>query len=148
MATVTDGFEDLPVRNHGTSITRPGFTLTVPSSTGTDLETVKDPQGLKQGIWVKYKWGSHFGEYDNMTITLDGAGARQVSFVNYRNQLGDPCRFYDAAGKQLGTAALPARSVTPVVCASSAAAIKKIEVSVAGGPGANILFDDFTIETA
>ncbi|MDU9392529.1 hypothetical protein [Pseudomonas sp. zfem002] len=147
MATVVDGFEDLPVKTHGRSISRPAFTLTVPSGTGTELETVKDPQGLNKGIWVKFKWGSHYGEYDDMTVTLAGTGAQRVTFVNYRNEAGNPCRFYDAAGKQLGTAALPAKSVTPVVCASSGAAIRKIEVSVAGGPGAYIVFDDFTIES-
>ncbi len=148
MATVTDGFEDLPVQDHGSSITRPAFTLEVPPQGGTTLEAVKDPEDLKQGIWVKYKWGSHHSENDTMIVTLGGAGATRVTFVNYRTVAGVPCSFHDADGRQLGTAALPLRSTTPVVCASAVAAIKTIRISVAGGPGAYIIFDDFTIESA
>ncbi|MFD2645781.1 hypothetical protein [Pseudomonas japonica] len=148
MAIVVDDFEDLPVQVHGTRIVRPAFTLTVPSGTGTELEAVQNPSGLTKGVWVKFKWGTHFGESDDMTVTLHGSDAKRVTFVNFRSEVGDPCRFYDAAGKLLGTAALPVGSLTPVVCASSEGAIKKIEVSVAGGPGASILFDDFTIESA
>lgn len=147
MATLTDDFEDLAVKNHGTRIERPHFILDVPSNTGTTLAAVKDPlTEINKGIWVKYAWGSHMGEYDELTITLKSDSVTSIGFVNYRTTAGDPCRFYDAGGKQLGSAKLPAKSLVPVVCSSAAAPIKVIKVSVAGGPGAFVAFDDFVIE--
>lgn len=149
MATLTDGFEDLPLGTQVTKIDRRDFTLEVPSKTGTKLEAVKDPlTEINKGVWVKYKWGSHFGEDDNMTITLKDDSVRSVSFVNYRFVAGNPCQYFDADGTLLGSAKLPARTLAPVVCASSTAPIKTITVSVAGGPGVFTAFDDVIIETA
>ena len=149
MTTLTDSFEDLPLGKPVTKIDRQHFTLEVPSKTGTKLEAVRDPlTEIKKGVWVQYKWGSHFGESDYMTITLKNDSVRSVSFINYRFVAGDPCRYFDAAGRLLGTAELPDRSSDPVVYASSTTPIKTIEVSVAGGPGAFIAFDDVVIELA
>ena len=109
---------------------------------------MKDPLAeISKGTWVKYKWGSHFGENDTLTMTLKGGDVRSVSFVNYRSTAGDPCQFFDADGTLLGSAKLPAKSLVPVVCASSTAPSKTIKVSIAGGPGVFIAFDNVVIET-
>jgi len=148
MATFTDGFEDLAVGNHGSRIDRPEFTLEVPSAHKTTLEAVKDPLSeIKPGVWVKYEWGSHSGEFDELTLTLKRDNVHRVWFVNYRTVAAEPCRFYDADGRQLGCAVLPIRSEAPVFFSSGMIAIKTIKVSVAAGPGPFIAFDDVMIET-